>query len=84
MISRVVSVGFMLLFVALAGAPGPASPRLCPEAASASANDVTELALGVAHAFGSKAAKNDVQKQQGEPLACSTQGADEVVVVTAG
>jgi hypothetical protein len=83
MISRVISVGFMLLFVTLAGAPGSASPRPCAEAASAPVNEVTELAMGVARAFGSKAAI-DGQKQPGEPLACSTQGADEVVIVTAG
>jgi hypothetical protein len=82
MISRVVSVGFMLLFVTLAGAPGSATLSPCDET-SASATEVTELALGVARAFGSKAAI-DGQKQPGEPLACSTQGADEVVIVTAG
>jgi hypothetical protein len=83
MISRVLSVGFLLLFVTLAGAPGSTTPRPCAEVASASGDEVTELAMGVARAFGSKVALSDVQKQQGE-LACSTQGADEVVIVTAG
>lgn len=83
MISRVLGVGFLLVFVTLAGAPGSATPRSCAEAASASADEVTELAMGVARALGSRAT-SDVQKQQGEPLACSIPGADEVVIVTAG
>lgn len=87
MISRVLTVGFMLLSVTLACAPASAGPHPCPEVASAPADEVTELAMGVAHAFGTKAKKSEVQKQQvkqAEPVVCSVQGADEVVTVIAG
>jgi hypothetical protein len=55
MISRVLTVGFMLLSVTLACAPASAGPHPCPEFASAPADAVTELAVGMTHAFGAQA-----------------------------
>lgn len=86
MISRVLTVGFMLLSVTLACAPASAGPHPCPEVASAPADDVTELAQGVARAFGAKSKKAEAQKPKAkpvEPVVCSLQ-ADEFVTVVAG
>ena len=88
MISRVLTVGFMLLSVTLACAPASAGPHPCPELASAPSDEVTELAMGVASAFGGKAKKVEQKKQkkqpqQAEQVVCSLQGADELVNVVA-
>jgi hypothetical protein len=86
MISRVLTVGFMLLSVTLVCAPASAGPHPCPELASAPADEVTELARGVASVFGGKAKKVDQNKQpkeQSEPVVGSLQGADELVNVVA-
>jgi hypothetical protein len=83
MISRVLTVGFMLLSFTLACAPASAGPHPCAEVASAPADEVTELARGVASVFGGKAKEVEQKKQPSAALVCSLQGADELVNVVA-
>lgn len=83
MISRVLTVGFMLLSVTLACAPASAGPHPCPEAASPPADAVTELARGMTRAFGAQETRvvKSNRAQQAERLVSASDVEDVVPVI---
>jgi hypothetical protein len=81
MISRVLTVGFMLLSVTLACAPASAGPHPCPELALDPPDAVTELALGLTRALGVKDRAAAERARQVEHIVIDVDAVDVVPVI---